>query len=296
MYSGTYFENINITKRLILKGVNTGGGEPVVDARGLNNAITINEDGVDLEGFRAVNASHAQKNQQAGIKVFSRNSTIFGNIVKGNVYGIYIVRGTNDTVLDNDVSSNNFGIVLENSSINNITGNNVLNNSIGIFLSASSNNILARNNATNNSIGISFEKANKNIVHFNTVLGNENGIILKFSNYNLISSNNASQHINYDIALMSSNNNVIAKNICKIAIKTIIAYDKESYNNRFEANSAKEIRLQEVCLGSCAEPPSKVMSQPSQATSFDEGAQIMENHFDLVVLHLTMPLRPHRKS
>ena len=39
--SGTYYENVVVNKQLILQGIDTGAGIPVVDAMGNGSAITI---------------------------------------------------------------------------------------------------------------------------------------------------------------------------------------------------------------------------------------------------------------
>ena len=49
--SGTYYENVVVNKPVILRGVDTGGGEPVVDASRMGSAITITADGVAVDGF-----------------------------------------------------------------------------------------------------------------------------------------------------------------------------------------------------------------------------------------------------
>lgn len=56
VHSGAYNENVNVTKQLILKGIDTGSGKPVVDAGGSGSAITLSADGITLEGFTATNA------------------------------------------------------------------------------------------------------------------------------------------------------------------------------------------------------------------------------------------------
>ncbi len=51
VYSGTYYENVNVSKQLILKGFDNGWGKPVVNANGSGSAITLAADGITLEGF-----------------------------------------------------------------------------------------------------------------------------------------------------------------------------------------------------------------------------------------------------
>jgi nitrous oxidase accessory protein NosD len=57
VHSGTYYENVDVYKRLILRGMDTGGGMPVVDAGRNGNAITLSASGSTLDGFVVTNAT-----------------------------------------------------------------------------------------------------------------------------------------------------------------------------------------------------------------------------------------------
>jgi nitrous oxidase accessory protein NosD len=70
--SGTYFENVNVTRKLTLRGI----GNPVVDAGGSGSAITLAVDGITLEGFTATGSSY---DPDAGIKVTSSGNMMTGN-------------------------------------------------------------------------------------------------------------------------------------------------------------------------------------------------------------------------
>src|SRR5660398_39633 len=50
VYSGTYYENVNVNRQLILRGI----GMPVVNASGSGSAITLSADGITLMGFTAI--------------------------------------------------------------------------------------------------------------------------------------------------------------------------------------------------------------------------------------------------
>ena len=149
VHSSTYYENVDVTKPLILRGIDTGSGKPVVDAGGSGNAIMLSADGITLEGFNAINSGYSGRD--AGIKVVSSNNNITGN----------------------NVSNNNWaGICLYDSSNNNsITGNNVCNNNrYGIDLwDSSNNNIIASNKFVND--GLFVYRSYKNTVEDNTVNG-----------------------------------------------------------------------------------------------------------------------------
>ena len=62
VYSGTYYENVNVTKQLILRGI----GNPVVDAGGSGSAITLSANGITLEGFTATGSGYYYDSQRQG--------------------------------------------------------------------------------------------------------------------------------------------------------------------------------------------------------------------------------------
>ena len=117
--SGTYYENVNVTKQLILKGMDTGGGKPVVNAGGCGSAINISADGITLEGFKATNSNSSWGN--AGIKVISNRNTITGNNATNNGYGILLSSSSNNTIAENNASNNSFNGIWLSSSTNNTT-------------------------------------------------------------------------------------------------------------------------------------------------------------------------------
>jgi nitrous oxidase accessory protein NosD len=81
--SGTYFENVNVTRKLTLRGI----GNPVVDAGGNGSAITLSANGITLKGFTATGSSSYP---EAGIKITSSSNRISGNNASNNDYGIYL--------------------------------------------------------------------------------------------------------------------------------------------------------------------------------------------------------------
>ena len=196
--SGTYYENVNVTKQLILRGVDTGSGKPVVDAGGNGSAITLSATGITLEGFKATNSNSSWGN--AGIKVISNRNNLTGNNASGNGYGILLSSSSNNSITENNASNNDFnGIWLSSSSNNTITGNVANNNGHdGIFLvSSRSNNTITGNSANNNGWnGIYlFDSSDNNVITGNTASNNNGtGILLGHSNNNTITGNNATNN------------------------------------------------------------------------------------------------------
>lgn len=75
--SGIYYENVNVTKQLILRGVDTSGGKPIVDAGGSGSPFKLSADGITVEGFKTINSnSSGVYGGYAGINVISNNNSI----------------------------------------------------------------------------------------------------------------------------------------------------------------------------------------------------------------------------
>ncbi|HDS45227.1 MAG TPA: hypothetical protein ENN68_03895 [Methanomicrobia archaeon] len=224
VHSGTYYENVNVNKQLVLKGKDTGGGKPVVDAGGRGNAITLSHDGIVLDGFTAINAGGYP---QAGIAVTSNYNTILNNLASNNELGIYLPSSSKNTLTNNTANSNKvYGILL---------------------LSSSNNNKLTSNKASNNrdenapwywACGIQLKNGcNDNTLTGNTVSSNTYGLVLAdSSNNNTLTDNIANSNRYYGIFLCySSTNNTLTGNTAvnhkEFALSTGIHLDSSSYNN-----------------------------------------------------------------
>ena len=198
--SGIYYEEVDVNKQLILQGVDTGYGKPVVDAGGIGSPITLNTDGITLEGFEARNSGK----WRAGIWVNSNNNTISNNTC--SVWcGIYL-GGSNNIVISNNFTSNGCsGAHLEGSN-NNVIFNNTFssNNNNGILLESSSNNTISNNNFSNNGhYGINSFYSNNNIIYLNNFINNSDNVY-SYGSTNIWNSTskitytyNGSQYTNY---------------------------------------------------------------------------------------------------
>jgi parallel beta-helix repeat protein len=267
--SGIYYENVNITKQLTLRGLDTGSGKPVVDAGGSGSAITLSADGITLEEFIATNSIW-------GIKVISNKSTITDNIARNNGYGIWLWDSNNNIIMDNIASYNADGIWLEDSSNNyiayniasnnlhsciglgdssnnNIISNNASNGCNGIILGHSSSNIITGNIANNNGVGICLLESSNSTLTNNTALNSDStGIYLCCSTNNSISNNNCSLNNYCGISLRDSTNNGISDNnysnndYCGIDLKysnNNVIYLNNFMNNTYNVYSYESINI-----------------------------------------------------
>jgi nitrous oxidase accessory protein len=211
--SGIYPERLNITKKLILLGVDTGEGLPIIDANERRSAITLFVDGIWLEGFSIVNSGSSW--QDAGIKVFSNNNQIRGNTLNNNSYGIYLRNSANNRIESNLAKGNDVGIALQSSEDNIIQNNLAANNSFaGFFLGNSRNNTIRNNIGQANAwVGFLFNDTENNSIQGNTAIRNANaGIWLLNSESNQIVENNASIGPIFGFVLDASFNNTLAGN------------------------------------------------------------------------------------
>ena len=200
--SGTYREGVTIDKQLTLRGISANTENPVIDAEahvGTKNGINIRANGVNVEGFKIINAR----------------------------IGIHLSNSTNNTLKNNTFEQNNYyGISLEYSDFNNVANNTInlkqgwgRNPRYGIYLYHSHDNILQENTANNtvnntgqnNSNGIYLENSDNNTLHDNEANYNAAGIKMIFSNNNILEKNTADYNM-FGINMYASSNNTLKGN------------------------------------------------------------------------------------
>jgi len=214
--SGQYKENLNVTKKITLIGLDTGSGRPVVDAGGLGSAVIVSADGVLFEGFDVTNSGELWKD--AGIKITSKDCVISDNNVTKNEYGIVLDGSAGNKVTRNSVYENDVGISLYSSEICTISENEACNNTFGgILLSKANNNTIRNNNASFNQwAGVILGECSNNTVTNNIVRYNDNeGIWLLRSAGNTIRGNKVRYNYIFGIRLLYSNRNAVTSNLVR---------------------------------------------------------------------------------
>lgn len=198
--NGTFYERINITKPLTLKGV----GNPVIDAGGIGSAITISANGSTLMGFTATGSGTSAGD--AGIRVISGRNIIKDNTaIKNNDYGMILYHVDNNTVfLNTAIENKKGGILLTHSNNNNVWGNNVSENGNGISIETSHDNTIESNNLTKNKMGINI--SNNDISESITPQGK--GVSIKYGS----SSKSTTYNIDKNSTSLSTDVNLIYKN------------------------------------------------------------------------------------
>ncbi len=215
--SGTYYENVIIGKRLILKGIDTGKGKPIVDARKNESAITLAADGITLEGFVAAGGgfNSARNYEDSGIKVVSKNNILTGNDASSNgIIGIHLKPSSGGNTLTGNIANmNNIGIHLDGSGGNVLNKNTTLYNKFGIRTDLSDDNTISNNNASSNTFGIHLEDSSGNMVSGNIADANIlYGINMEFASGNTLDGNSFKSNIFYAMSLIASPDNNIYHN------------------------------------------------------------------------------------
>jgi|GEM_PF-609752 len=260
--SGTYYENVNVTKQLILRGIDDGGGKPVVDANGIGSTITLISRSSTLEGFKVTKSGYWE---DAAINVKSDNNIIKNNTVSESFYdtgiGIFLDSSDDNTMIGNNITnfgkgdgirliysnnnmlnSNNISNVEEGIQLITSTNNTVLNSDYGIYLWNESNNKITNNFVSIGGYGIYLYSSSKNSIMNNTAsnytmsIDIDSGFYLEKSSNNTLIGNVVSNS-EYGIIMYFSSNNTLSGNIANSNNIDAIHLE-QSHNNTLSGNNA----------------------------------------------------------
>ncbi|MFV9677774.1 MAG: right-handed parallel beta-helix repeat-containing protein [Methanosarcinales archaeon] len=121
VYNGSYNVNVNVDKRLTLRG--EGADVVTVTAKSAGDHVfEVSADSVNISGF---NVTGATDENTAGIYIHENKvrCNISNNTVSNNNRGIYLHSSSNNTLMRNRVARNEDGIYLRSAGCNNITCN-----------------------------------------------------------------------------------------------------------------------------------------------------------------------------
>jgi parallel beta-helix repeat protein len=151
--SGTYTENLNITKsNLIIRSQSGNPDDTIIKAKSSSrNALSVQASNVTIKGIKAIGASGSS---YSGIYLYKCSKCVIeNNKLTNNGYGIRIVSSSRCTVSKNTVMNNGvYGIYLGSCSNNTISGNTATNDIRGIHVGSSDDNKLSDNTVTSNSV------------------------------------------------------------------------------------------------------------------------------------------------
>jgi len=165
--SGTYRENLDVTKRLTLRGMDTGSGIPIIEGNGNDTAIRLKAGGIVLKDFEVTGS-------KIGIEVVSDSNFVTENVAKDNWVAISIIDSKKNIVRDNTILENYRGIYLDSSFQNTISRNSISDNRwFGVGLQSSEKNVISGNTISNNYYGVSLAESEGNTVKSNLMTGNK---------------------------------------------------------------------------------------------------------------------------
>jgi parallel beta-helix repeat protein len=147
--AGIYRENlVIISKNISIIGENAS--TTVIDSKGSGDAVLITRASIVFSGFTVQNGTESYS---SGISLYECDSaTIYGNIFKGNNYGLQLTNSNNSRIFNNTIMNNTYaGVYIHDGSSGNIFfENTIANNSIGVWCTSSPQNIFYHNNFMNN--------------------------------------------------------------------------------------------------------------------------------------------------
>jgi parallel beta-helix repeat protein len=152
--NGTYYENVRVNKTVRLIGEDF----PIVDGSYWNGlwgfrTLSVAASNVTVSGF-IIEHSLYRKEDDHGVWVGSDNNNITGNIIRRNVYSVYVGYGTQGNyVTNNTIQQSSQGILCIGNN-HHIVGNNVSYNWDGIYVSDTINTLINNTVAWNYNFGI----------------------------------------------------------------------------------------------------------------------------------------------
>jgi parallel beta-helix repeat protein len=177
VYSGTYYESLQIDKTVTLTGEDKNN--TVIDGGNSGNVVDVTADSVNINGFTVRNGDV----WDAGIYVYdSHDSCIFDCIISSNNGSGIELDLTKHALVSNCIISSNkqFGVLIYNSdgsrphSNNNIVSNCIIsNNDEGVFIDDTMDNTIMNNDIRENRVyGVHIAFASNNKIKENNFIMN----------------------------------------------------------------------------------------------------------------------------
>lgn len=203
VFNGTYYENINIDKKLIIEGENKD--YTIIDGMNINDVVKINADNVVITDFKITNCKNSSNS--AGIIINSNHTEVNNCNISFNKGSGIIGKKLKDIIIKNNIIRNNFydGINFESVDNSEISYNYINNHSYkfysyggliplshGLYL-YNSKRVTVSNNIFNNAANVDFVLlSSSNINILNNEFNLKSGIVIwgGLSHWNSHSFNN----------------------------------------------------------------------------------------------------------
>jgi parallel beta-helix repeat protein len=243
VYTGTYTENVDVKKRLIIKSDSGNPDDTIVQAADPDDHVFhVTADNVIISGFRVTGANNY------GIRLEGvEECAVINNIASDNRYGIGIEDSDHNDLNNNTANANEWnGIILRHSRYNTLNNNNVSKNRVGIYVHSSQYNELSNNNASNNSVGIEQALSDNNKLKGNIASKNRCGIFLYKCNKNEITGNTLNSNGDCGIYLRYSDDNDLSNNtVCssRLGIHLVDYSRNNTLKDNFLSNNSEGIKV-----------------------------------------------------
>ena len=202
VYSGTYYENVDVDKFVRLIG--NGSDDTIIDGGGSGEVVRIRRNSIKMSGFQIINGGIS------GISLESEYCEIFDNNCSGNRGSGLKITADNNNIHSN-VFFNNFGsgIRTESAHDNTVSENEFIKNAeSGVYLYNGEDNTISENRLIEGIVGITIAASDNNEVTLNIIEENTDyGFFITTSTENTFSNNEISGSIYGIHARQSSDHN-----------------------------------------------------------------------------------------
>lgn len=256
VYSGTYYENVVVNKKISIIGIPTeyGNGsdigKPVIDGNNVSDVVLITSDNVILTNFTIRYCGSEMDPTtggwlwcDAGIELQSNYSTIFNNEIIFSDVGMFLNASSNNNISDNYFIEDHYGsIYLFKSYQNNISDNIMINCSMALDKSYNNNVV---NNSINGKPLVYLEEESGKIIDYPT------GEILLVKCENITITNQDFNNITVCIELFNSTSCEIVHNNfkdCVNEIVLIISTNNHIYYNTFNNSHDAVVIWNDRCI------------------------------------------------
>jgi parallel beta-helix repeat protein len=159
VYSGTYYEHIEIYKSVILQGEDKES--TIIDGGGDEDVIFVTVDNVEITGFSIINSGSDWIESGIHLRQVD-HCLITENIISNCGFGIVPFITSDVTISMNTISDCKDGIFFVRTTHANITRNSIQNNLVGIHLNGVYYSDIMENNFIDNNLHASFYGAFQN--------------------------------------------------------------------------------------------------------------------------------------
>lgn len=252
VYGGTYYENIEINKKINLVGEDNHS--TVIDAGGDSGVVEISSDGVNISNFTLCNGGGVVEKYgveaPVGWGIFMKgvsNCCIENNIITNmNSKGIRISSSNENIIRNNQINNVNLAGICITSSNKNFFGENSIRNAdaSGIYVSSSDSNSFEQNSVSDADLQgiVMTSSSNYNSVSSNLVNHCQHGIGVASGDNNVIQVNILKNNEEIGLYLTSGRDNIVKSNTIRDNNKGIVFYSSTSNNIIYHNNIINNIK------------------------------------------------------